>query len=236
MIEKIKSLWLSKWRVLGFAVLVLALYWGPSYLDLLWRVMDSRAFYQLFGWLYPALELIGAAVALFIAVKLHFFNNVKSFFMVRRGRLFINIGFVVLNIVIFIVADYFGSYYASRLTNVYTTTNQLGVDSLLGALPAWYSIVGLCVVGPIFEELIFRGCIYHLFKNTRVAFVASIVLFALFHTGFSIQILFYVVPAVFITLAYHRKQRLLDSMLVHAGSNLIGNMMFVFLNSIFGLL
>jgi membrane protease YdiL (CAAX protease family) len=179
-------------------------------------------------WLYPILRLCVAFIALFIAVRNHFFDNLKSFFSLKKGSLFINIGFVIILCVAIFVSLYFLTAYAFHSFGFTSTNNTTYLNYFFTYLPQWYVPIDICVVTPIVEEIINRGCIYHLFSNKWVAFVVSAVLFAFLHTGFSVQILYYLPDAFLITLAYHRKQRLLDSMLVHALYNSpLSNLMFM---------
>jgi membrane protease YdiL (CAAX protease family) len=76
-----------------------------------------------------------------------------------------------------------------------------------------------------FEELMFRGYFYKLFKNTTLAFFLSVFIFAFSHTGFSLYIIYYLPASFIITYAFHRRKAVLDSMLVHATYNILATIL-----------
>lgn len=85
----------------------------------------------------------------------------------------------------------------------------------------WYSVILACVLGPVVEELFFRGFVYGAVKKRwgmRVAMIASACFFAYVHQSF-----FAIVPIFFlgIVLAYVREKRggLVSSIVMHSMHN-----------------
>jgi membrane protease YdiL (CAAX protease family) len=167
-----------------------------------------------------------------VAYKVGFFTSVGESF--RWG----NLVFIVLSVVLALVLAYFAEVYiyVNFSAAYFNNTTYTSLESVLGFLPAWFSWLLLGVIGPISEEIIFRGCIYRLFKNDKLAFAVSAALFTPLHAGFTIWIVYYLPSTLLITYAYHRRKQLTDSILVHAGNNILITYAFSSLNAVFKLL
>lgn len=86
----------------------------------------------------------------------------------------------------------------------------------------WAQIVGLGILVPIAEELIFRGLTYTRMKrffSVRLSVVFSAALFAVYH-GNPIQMIYAFPMAVVLALVYERGGHLVFPVLLHMGANL----------------
>lgn len=99
-------------------------------------------------------------------------------------------------------------------------SNQTQETLLLAEIPV--KVIGLVILVPIAEELIFRGLIYrrmqHFFSWKLSAFFSA-ALFAVYH-GNPIQIIFAFPMALALTGVYEYGNNLIFPILFHAGSNL----------------
>ena len=107
-----------------------------------------------------------------------------------------------------------------------------GVDvaNSLARTPFWTHSLDLFVIGPICEELIFREYIYRLFDKKWLACFVSVVVFAWIHTGFTYSFFFYLPMSLVVTLAYHRRKAIGESIILHSSINLINNYLPYLLN------
>lgn len=94
---------------------------------------------------------------------------------------------------------------------------------LLQRVPLWSTFLSLTVLGPIFEEITFRGLLlkYVFTRHVIIGAVISTALFALVHvpeTG--VDWLQYLIPGAVLATAYCTTRRLEASILIHALTNL----------------
>ena len=79
-------------------------------------------------------------------------------------------------------------------------------------------ILGTGILGPIIEELLFRGIVYErlnlLFSN-KIAFYLSIFIFAIIHTGGIFQILFAFIIGYYLTYIYRKYCDIRISIFIH---------------------
>ena len=84
-------------------------------------------------------------------------------------------------------------------------------------------ILGTGVLGPIIEELLFRGIIYEKFKilfKGNVARLLAVLVFSLFHTGGIFQILFAFIIGYYLTYIYDKYQNIYLSIIAHMFVNI----------------
>lgn len=85
------------------------------------------------------------------------------------------------------------------------------------------SIISSSIVGPIFEEYIFR---YYLlnslktFNNTKISILIGTLIFAIVHTSL-INIIYAFILGLFLNLTYHKYNNINTSIILHVGANLI---------------
>lgn len=105
-----------------------------------------------------------------------------------------------------------------RIGEVFSNSTQ---ETLLAAERA-LQIIGLGILVPIGEELIFRGLIYNRMKqqlSVRLSVFFSALLFALYH-GNPIQMIFAFPMALVLTAVYEHGKLFLFPVLFHMGANL----------------
>lgn len=108
-------------------------------------------------------------------------------------------------------------------------SNQTQERLLSAELPV--QIIGLGIVVPLAEELIFRGLTYRRMRqlfSVRAAVLLSAVLFAVYH-GNLIQMIFAFPLALVLALVYEHGKLFIFPVLFHAGSNLTAILMQILL-------
>lgn len=84
-------------------------------------------------------------------------------------------------------------------------------------------IIGTGIIGPMLEELLFRGIVYEKFIkifNHRLAFFLSVFIFAILHTGGIFQILFAFIIGCYLTYIYSRYHDIKLAIIVHIVVNM----------------
>lgn len=112
----------------------------------------------------------------------------------------------------------------SVLMNLLQVTQQFSNQTQEMLLSAKFSVqvIGLVILVPVAEELIFRGLIYQRMKRffpVQLAVFFSALLFAVYH-GNPIQIIFAFPMALALAGVYEYGNNLIYPILFHAGSNL----------------
>lgn len=90
-------------------------------------------------------------------------------------------------------------------------------SSVIGANMALYGFA-VCIVGPVSEELLYRGVLCHEYDQFNTVIVA--ILFALMHFS-AVNFVFYFLFSLICTRAYHKYGTILAPILMHAFSNFI---------------
>ncbi|MEI3652943.1 CPBP family intramembrane metalloprotease [Lactococcus lactis subsp. lactis] len=99
--------------------------------------------------------------------------------------------------------------------------HSIDVASYLGRTPFWTHSLDLFVIGPISEELIFREYLYRLFDKKWLAYFVSVTVFAWVHAGFTYSFFLYLPMSLIVTLAYHRRKAIGESIVLHSSIDLI---------------
>ena len=97
-------------------------------------------------------------------------------------------------------------------------------------------IVATGILGPILEELLFRGIVYgrlSIVFHEKVAFYLSVVIFALFHTGGIFQIVFAFLIGYFLTFVYKKYHNIQLSMFLHIIVNITSILLSPWIFSLF---
>lgn len=149
-------------------------------------------------------------VAVIIGYKFGFYKNSLS--SLKPKNLVIT-GIMIISILLI-------SFFTTYLYQMYGPKMQAMGNSeqdgiLLSLLTPFNAFFLEGILAPVFEEAMYRACIYHFFKNEKVAFIVSAVFFSWVHTGFTISFFVYIPTDIVITYAYYRRKVLLDSILVH---------------------
>ena len=96
--------------------------------------------------------------------------------------------------------------------------------SLLSKEPFALQLAAVAILGPIAEEVTFRGLVYRRFRRIMpkaLAVIVESVLFGLFH-GQAIWILYSTLMGVFLTVVAEKTDNLAYSVAAHIGFNLLG--------------
>ncbi len=105
-----------------------------------------------------------------------------------------------------------------RISDFFSNETQ---EALLAGQTAVQAL-GLGLLAPVAEELIFRGLLYRRMKRLMPLWAAALLssaVFAVYH-GNMIQIIFAFPMALALILAYERGQGIIDPILFHMGANL----------------
>jgi len=88
-----------------------------------------------------------------------------------------------------------------------------------------FMLIGTVIIGPIFEEILYRGLMYNKLKQISNAFIAvfiSSILFALLHIpgyGFNIKMFSLVLDGILLTYCYEKTDNIYVPILVHSINN-----------------
>jgi membrane protease YdiL (CAAX protease family) len=90
-------------------------------------------------------------------------------------------------------------------------------------------LLSVCVVAPIFEEIIFRGFIFRVLKPYGALFgaIVSAVIFGIYHGNFAQLFYAVAIGCIFSYVAWNNGMALLPSILLHCTVNLIGGLIMV---------
>lgn len=116
---------------------------------------------------------------------------------------------IILSIIYNTIVYYFNTF--SHFTDLYS-----GKTNIL------YSIIGTGLIGPIIEELMFRGIIYNELKNkypVMKSILITTIFFALIHANF-VQIIYAFALGFILIYAYELTNNLKSSILIHMASNI----------------
>ena len=88
-----------------------------------------------------------------------------------------------------------------------------------------FMLIGTVIIGPIFEEIFYRGLLYNKLKEISNAFIAvfiSSILFAFLHMpgyGFNIKMFSLVLDGILLTYCYEKTNNIYVPILVHSINN-----------------
>lgn len=222
MIERIKKSLQTKLKTLLVLLVTVVLYngWEPS------LGIFPTGFYDFTFNHYGAVDILTFSLIMIIAYKNGAF---RKFFDIFRWKNLLFILFFIIGGVVFIALAH-KLYF--QMTPALEAFPEHGVDvaNSLARTPFWTHSLYLFVIGPICEELIFREYIYRLFDKKWLACFVSVVVFAWIHTGFTYSFFFYLPMSLVVTLAYHRRKAIGESIILHSSINLINNYLPYLLN------
>lgn len=99
--------------------------------------------------------------------------------------------------------------------------HSIDLANYFARTPFWSHSLDLFVIGPISEELIYREYLYRLIDKKCLACFVSVTMFAWVHTGFTFSFFLYLPISLVVTLAYHRRKAIGESIALHSSINLI---------------
>jgi len=134
----------------------------------------------------------------------------------------------IISFVVIIIFNIVSGIILEHVFHVTTNSNEEGLNEMQEINPT-FTIIYVCIIGPIIEELIFRRLIFWLIKKFSVvlAYLVSSFLFAFGHFGFSFSTLIseiyffpvYFIMGVIFAYTYNYDGYILASMLSHILNN-----------------
>ena len=195
-------------RLIPLALLVITgcLYWGH-------RLIPASSYTAVFPWY----EAVVFSIAIFLAYMSGAFRGSLETFKPKELLLFL----------LFLVAGLTLYYFSNRLYFSQLPileafpSHANDVANVIGRMPSWLQMPELIVIGPIYEELIFREYLYRFVGKKWLAFVLSAVIFTWMHSGPTISFFCYLPMAVVLCLIYQRRGRVTESMMMHMVFNFV---------------
>ena len=188
-----------------------------------WRLKEF-AFPFLFGITLPQLSSVVATHSNF-KYKLPIWYILAILFLIETGKYCIDKGYISIisakKISVGITWGILGLGFCLAFMFI---VNKTGVDknSISGGRLDFFKDMNVtfpivCLFGPIWEEVIFRGIIGNrIFDNPRLGIIISSILFALFHGVMSVyMLLFYFVMGVIFSLANQNEDDITSSIIAH---------------------
>lgn len=109
-----------------------------------------------------------------------------------------------------------------KYTNIDVTTRSTSI----------VVIISSCIIGPIFEEFLFRYSFINKFFNNTFCIIISSTLFAILHNNL-LMIIFAFIIGITNAYIYIRKRDIIIPIIIHISNNLIGELFFSYNNIIF---
>ena len=197
----------------------------PYLFKMIFTTMRYGAFYQEYT-VSPLAENIGfllytvvPSLLIVLIFKSSFHFRLKDFFVkseVTAAYTFLSFCAVLaVNSVLSILISYFEQYAPFQMDADFSSYFEGGLGSTA------IFLVTLIVLGPLFEELVFRGAVFKVLKRFGIGFamVISSLLFALMHGTLSQIIVTFFIGMILSYLVY-RSNSILPSVLVHSANNL----------------
>ena len=157
------------------------------------------------------------SVYVFIKIKTH---SIKDYLNLYLPKINTVIPFVLLAICFMVAMEYISNIYPEFFYSDFVIESYRQSKNL----PLFY--LGVVLLGPIFEEVLFRGFLFSQLKNTRLGLTGTIIFTSIFWTSLHGQYeLLLLVPLFFfgILLGYlrHKYNSLLLVIAIHAFHNFI---------------
>ncbi len=131
---------------------------------------------------------------------------------------------VIAGCLLVMASDLFVQLVGNALHNGhYLTDNQAAQKSVVNVVP-WAEAASIVVLGPIFEEILFRGLLlkFVFTDHPIIGLVLTNIFFGQIHApGDWLSWVYYVVPGIVFTLVYYATRKLEAPILVHSITNLI---------------
>lgn len=173
---------------------------------------------------YALINLLGTFFTLLFFWRIYKFND-ENFFESCKFKI-IPRNYIILLIFIAILLSYilttiidifshtqFGFQYHRKFENI-----KLNYTGILWA-------INICFIGPIFEEILFRGIILNKIKkymNISLAIIIQATIFALLHMNI-LQSIDSIIFAIILGIVYVYTESIISTIIVHTIVNIIGN-------------
>lgn len=213
MIEHIKKSLQTKLKVVLLLLVTLILYngWEPR------LGIFPPTFYDFAFNYYGFVDILTFLVIIVIAYKNDAF---KKIFDIFRPKNLLFILFFIVGGNIFIALAHHLYFQMTPALEAFPE-HSIDLANYFARTPFWSHSLDLFVIGPISEELIYREYLYRLFDKKCLACFVSVTVFAWVHTGFTYSFFLYLPISLVVTLAYHRRKAIGESIALHSSINLI---------------
>ncbi|MCM6845665.1 CPBP family intramembrane metalloprotease [Lactococcus lactis] len=230
--DSFKNYWMNKLKYFSLFILLFAIYWFPDvilgYPEIYLKSLVGYDRQAMATWIFLGNMAISLFLGILICYKLGYYKNTLSIFKIK------NILFLLFTtIVLFIIYFFTFTYYNSHFITPGIAKEQ--ADYSRQIVFPFVQFISFAICAPIFEEAAFRTTIYRFFKNDKIAFIVSSISFAWMHTGANPILIVYLPMSVVLTLIYHRRRVLGESILVHGLMNALLPTIIVLLQTITGL-
>ncbi len=171
-------------------------------------------------------------VALFLSI-----DEIKYGFKANSKMRYMKpLSYVCVGIVACYFANYIGSI-ISQLTSFSTdSVNQEAIEEIFLSKYGALLILDICIIGPIVEELVFRGCILRglvkLRINPAIAIIISSIIFGFIHVssaGDYTQIFPYIFMGIALGAIFYKSDSIVESTIVHILLNTISTSLMIIL-------
>ena len=113
--------------------------------------------------------------------------------------------------------------FSSIIALVYNSYISIIVDYPVSSLPMYVQIICSGIIGPIIEELLFRGIIFNKLKekySVEKAMILSTIIFSLLHLSI-VDIIYTMFFGYLLVYVYNRYHNLKDSIIMHIMANIV---------------
>ena len=164
-------------------------------------------------------------------LKIIFIYKKLNFSVIIKGMIYLSSITMIYYIISFIFDNSFLFNFFKYFNDVLTGKKNITVYDILVLeklqRPRFepFMLIGTVIIGPIFEEIFYRGLLYNKLKEISNAFIAvfiSSILFAFLHIpgyGFNIKMFSLVLDGILLTYCYEKTDNIYVPILVHSINN-----------------
>ena len=164
-------------------------------------------------------------------LKIIFTYKKLNFSFVVKGLIYLSSIMMIYYIIYFIFDNAFLFNFFKYFNDVLTGKKNITIYDILilekSLKPRFepFMLIGTVIIGPIFEEILYRGLMYNKLKEISNVFIAvfiSSILFALLHIpgyGFNIKMFSLVLDGILLTYCYEKTDNIYVPILVHSINN-----------------
>lgn len=183
--------------------------------------IDTNLFTTMAQYIIYIPILIVAVILSLDEIKYGFKANSKMKYMQPLALVAIGVGACYF-------ANYLGSIISSLLSYGDNSANQAAIEDIYLSKYGPLLILDVCIIGPIVEELVFRGCIQRglvkLKINPIIAIIISSIIFGFIHVfdaGDYTQVFPYILMGVALGSIFYKSDSIIESTIVHILLNTI---------------
>ena len=194
----------------------------------------TNTIYTYAGFLSVASAILG------IGAYTIFFSKTFSEDLVKfKKKIWRNLIIIAIAIVTIFLLSYFFEWLYNKLSMTPDSENEKAVNLGMTGNGKWMMIIDVVIFAPIFEELVFRKCLFGFFRRTKLPIVLSLFLtafvFAIIHCTTEnflsleayIYLSNYMALSLMLCLAYYyARESIYTSIIIHMINNLISVLAF----------